>query len=338
MRTAIKAGAEDAANYQRESVKENSATISQLVENMKTFTEQQKNLLENFSKQNTSQIQAATDAFQNSVFTHMQQTLSASKQATEEVRTKFSATLDEMYQIIKNGTEDISKNQRESINESVSAVTALTEKLKNYSERQEQLLTKSVAESTRQMETANNLLQSTLSRHNATMEKSCRQMETFMQDTEKVLSNIKAATTSLGQAAAPIQQGVSLLRESLKENETATRKFLDEISVQINKLATANQKSEDNIETLVLELQEYEKNIQRAWVNYENNFNRVGGELERATNIITQRLQDYNNMMNNGMKQTVEKFDKTFTDAVGLLNSAVEDLQDTVDSLTRKRS
>ena len=338
MRTAIKAGAEDAANYQRESVKENSATISQLVENMKTFTEQQKNLLEQFAVNNTSQIQAATDAFQNSVFTHMQQTLSASKQATDEVRTKFSATLDEMFQIIKNGTEDISKSQRESINESVTAVNTLTEKLKNYSERQEQLLTKSVAESTRQMETANNLLQSTLSRHNETMEKSCRQMETFMQDTEKVLSNIKAATTSLGQAAAPIQQGVSLLRESLKANESATKKFLDEISAQINKLATANQKSEDNIETLVLELQEYEKNIARAWVNYENNFNRVGGELERATNIITQRLQDYNNMMNNGMKQTVEKFDKTFTDAVGLLNSAVEDLQDTVDSLARKRS
>lgn len=338
MRTAIKAGAEDAANYQRESVKENSATISQLVENMKTFTEQQKNLLEQFAANNTSQIQAATDAFQNSVFTHMQQTLSASKQATEEVRTKFSATLDEMYQIIKNGTEDISKNQRESINESVTAVNALTEKLKNYSERQEQLLTKSVAESERQIKTTTNLLQSTLSRHNSTMEKSCRQMETFMQDTEKVLSNIKAATTSLGQAAAPIQQGVSLLRESLKANESATKKFLDEISAQINRLATANQKSEDNIETLVLELQEYEKNIQRAWVNYENNFNRVGGELERATNIITQRLQDYNNMMNNGMKQTLDKFDKSVTAAVGSLNTAVEDLQDTVDSLTRKRS
>ena len=287
MRTAIKAGAEDAANYQRESVKENSATISQLVENMKTFTEQQKNLLEQFATNNTSQIQAATDAFQTSVSNHLQKTLDTSEQATKAVVIKFSSI---------------------------------------------------VAESTRQMETANNLLQSTLSRHNATMEKSCRQMETFMQDTEKVLSNIKAATTSLGQAAAPIQQGVSLLRESLKENETATKKFLDEISAQINRLATASRISENNIETLVLELQEYEKNIQRAWVNYENNFNRVGGELERATNIITQRLQDYNNMMNNGMKQTVEKFDKTFTDAVGLLNSAVEDLQDSVDSLTRKRS
>ena len=150
------------------------------------------------------------------------------------------------------------------------------------------------------------------------------------------MQNIKTVTISLGQAAEPIQKSSSLLKETLKENELAAKKFLDEISVQINKIVAVNQRSEDNIEDLVSGLQEYEKNIERAWVNYENNFNRVGGELEKATNIITQRLQDYNNMMNNGMKQALEKFDKSVTDSVGLLNSAVEDLQDAVDSIRRK--
>lgn len=336
MRNAIKSGAEDAANYQRESVKENSETISRLIENMRNFTEQQKQMLEQFANNNTSQIKLATETFQNSVSSHLQQTLSASKQATEEVSTKFSATLDEMFQIIKVGTEDISKSQRESLKESIDAIGALTEKMKSYSERQEQMLNKSVAENARKIESANNLFQSTLSKHNTTMEKSYTQMEKLLQATENLLQNIKTATASLGQAAAPLQQGVLQLRESLKENEIATRKFHDEISIQINKLVTANQKSEDSIEELVLGLEEYEKNIERAWVNYENNFNRVGGELEKATNIITQRLQDYNNMMNNGMKQTLEKFDRSVTDAVGLLNSAVEDLQDSVDSIRRK--
>lgn len=282
-----------------------------------------------------SQMEKFAEAL-NKFTENVQKSLNDSQKTGEAMNQIIMATLEEMRSAIKSGAEDAANYQRESLKESIDAISTLTEKMKNYSERQEQMLNKSAAENARQIGTANNLLQSTISKHNATMEKSYTQMEKLLQSTENLLQNIKTATASLGQVAEPIQKSSSLLKETLKENEIATKRFLDEISIQINKLVTVNQRNENGIENLVSGLREYEKNIERAWQNYENNFNCVGGELEKATNIITQRLQDYNNMMNNGMKQALEKFDRSVTDAVGLLNSAVEDLQDSVDSMRRK--
>ena len=127
-----------------------------------------------------------------------------------------------------------------------------------------------------------------------------------------------------------------MLKDCLRENELATKQLREEISTQIEKLTKLTWQSGDNIEDLVEGLQEYEKNIERAWLNYENNFNRVGGELEKATDTITERLRNYNDMMNNGMKQTLDRFDKSVTDTVGLLESMVEDLQDSVESIRKK--
>lgn len=336
MRSAIKAGAEDVANHQRESVKENSIAIESLIENMHNFTEQQQQMLEQFAKNNTSQIQLATKIFQSSVSNHLQQTLSDSKQVTEEMNKNFLSTLDEMLKILKTGSDDVANRQRKSIEENVETINSLTDNMKIFAERQEQILTKSVAESANQIESANNLFRSTLSKHNESMEKSYRQMETFMGNTENVLLRIKTATASLGQTAIPLQQSITLLKECLKDNEAAAERFRYEISAQIDKLAKSNQKSKDSIENLVEGLQEYEKNIERAWLEYKNNFDRIGGEIEKATNIITERLNNYNNMMNNGMKETLQDFDNSVSNAVGLLQSAVEELQESVDSFTKK--
>jgi len=109
MRNAIKAGAEGVANHQRESVKENSIAIESLTENMRNFTEQQQQMLEQSSKNNTSQIQLATKIFQNSVSNHLQQTLSGSKQVMEETNKNFLSTLDEMLKILKTGTDEVVK-------------------------------------------------------------------------------------------------------------------------------------------------------------------------------------------------------------------------------------
>ena len=72
-------------------------------------------------------------------------------------------------------------------------------------------------------------------------------------------------------------------------------------------------------------------------MNYESNFNRVGGELEKATNIITERLQKYNEMMNSGMASALSNFDKSVSNSIALLQGLVEDLQDSIDDLNRKK-
>ena len=102
-------------------------------------------------------------------------------------------------------------------------------------------------------------------------------------------------------------------------------------------LTEVNRQSGDNVNRLVAGMNEYEEHIEQAWENYESNFNRVGGELEKTTDIITERIQKYNEMMNGGMTKALLDFDKSVSGAIGSLQALVEDLQDAVDDLHKER-
>ncbi len=146
--------------------------------------------------------------------------------------------------------------------------------LSTLSEMQIQL--KSGAEdAANQMRTSTLGLQSTLSKHEETLQQNYDRAETLIQRTEKFLTVVESASKSLEQATDPLQKSINSLKDCLEKNVPI-----------MNQLAAENQKSEQNIRILIAGLQRYEKNIETAWTNYENNFNRVGGELEKATDII----------------------------------------------------
>ena len=336
MSKTLKVGAEDAANHQRISIEKNSATINQLIETMSKFSEQQKQILEQSANNNASQIKLATTMFQNSVSKHMQQSLTTSQQLTEAMNEKFLSALEEMRNTLKAGAEDAANHQRKSMEESVDIINSLTENMRQFAKHQEELMTRSVVSSANQIKVTTSTLQSTITKHNETMEQTYNRTESLMKNTEDVLIRMKEAIASLEQTTVPIQQSVTLLKDCLIKNELVTKQFRDEISAQITKLAMANQRSENNIEHLVTGLKEYEKNIERAWANYENNFDRVGGELERSTSVITEKLQNYNDMMNNVMTKTLQEFDNSVSRAIGLLKSSVEELQDSIADLSKK--
>ena len=155
--------------------------------------------------------------------------------------------------------------------------------------------------------------------------------------TENVLNQVKESATMIGQAAEPLQQSALTLKNLLEQTEQATKQLHEEIADRLTMLTEVNRQSGDNVNRLVAGMNEYEEHIEQAWENYESNFNRVGGELEKTTDIITERIQKYNEMMNGGMTKALLDFDKSVSGAIGSLQALVEDLQDAVDDLHKER-
>lgn len=239
---------------------------------------------------------------------NVQQSMQDYQSFNVEMKKIILSTLEEIRQTMKEGAEDAAAHQR--------AVTK---------------------ENAEQMKLATDIFKSTVEKYNNSLTQTCDKITNVLKGTEDFLSQVDNATAALKEAAEPVQQSTLALKNLLDQTEQATKKFHEEISAQLSTLTEANQRSEKNIFLLVAGLQEYEKNIEQAWKNYEGNFNRVGGELEKATNIITERLQKYNEMMNGGMQKALTDFDKSVSGAVGSLQALLEDLQDSIDELQKKR-
>ena len=268
-------------------------------------------------------------------------------QIEEKITPLFESVCDSISKLGNNGAhainETISKiagSQMQDFAESLNTFTGNIQKniaesrqtademnkviLETLSEMQSTLKT-GAEDAANQMRNSTMGLQTTLAKHEETLQQNYDRAETLIQRTEKFLSVVESASESLERATAPLQESINSLKDCLEKNVPI-----------MNQLTTENQKSEQNIRILIAGLQRYEKNIETAWTNYENNFNRVGGELEKATNIITERLGNYNDTMNNTMIKNLQEFDKSISKAVGLLESSVEELQETLDDIFKK--
>ena len=268
---------------------------------------------------------------------NIQQSMLSSQQLTTEMNRNVLETLSEMRNILNEGTTELANRQKEAMKENSIAISSLTDSMSKFTDQQQKMLSQSAINNASQMKLATDLFRDTVSKHSEAIDQSYDRMSEFVQSTEGILSRLKEATISLGEVFVPIQQAISILKSCLEQTDKATKQFHTEIALQINKLTAANQRNETSISNLVSGLKEYEKNVEQAWLNYESNFNRVGGELEKATNIITERLQKYNEMMNSGITSALSNFDKSVSNSIALLQGLVEDLQDSIDDLNRKK-
>ena len=268
---------------------------------------------------------------------NIQQSMLNSQQLTTEMNRNILETLSEMRNILNEGATELANRQKDAMKENFIAISSLIDGMNKFADQQQKMLSQSAINNASQMKLATDLFRDTVSKHSESIDQSYNRMSEFVKSTEEILSRLKEATISLGEVFVPIQQTISILKSCLDQTDKAAKQFHTEITAQISKLAIVNQRSETSINNLVSGLTEYEKNIEKAWLNYESNFDRVGGELEKATNIITERLQKYNEMMNSGMTSVLSNFDKSVSNAIAMLQGLVEDLQDSIDDLNKRK-
>ena len=62
---------------------------------------------------------------------------------------------------------------------------------------------------------------------------------------------------------------------------------------------------------------------------------KMGKEIEGATEALAHQLSDYNKKMNEGLSNSLREFDVRFANAISNLNELVEEIKDCVDKIKK---
>lgn len=166
-----------------------------------------------------------------------------------------------------------------------------------------------------QINTAVNAFREIVNRHNETTQKTFARIQTLLAETESLLEIVDKASLSFKQAADPVKQSTLQLTKNLTET-----------SAQMKTLADANYTTRENLAALSTQLAAFVKN-----------FNGIADQLERATTIITDSLDNYNAKTSQELRDALTKFDKTVNGAYSGLNEIVNDLTDALDDFRKRR-
>ena len=165
-----------------------------------------------------------------------------------------------------------------------------------------------------QINAAVNAFREIVNRHNETTQKTFARIQTLLADTESLLEIMDKASLSFKQAADPVKQSTLQLTKNLTET-----------SAQMKTLADANYTTRENLAALSTQLAAFVKN-----------FNGIADQLERATTIITDSLDNYNAKTSKELSDALTKFSETVNGAYSGLNEIVNDLTEALDDF-RKR-
>jgi len=127
------------------------------------------------------------------------------------------------------------------------------------------------------------------------------------------------------------------LRAGLERLHEESERVHRSIAAQMEQLAQFGTRTEQNMQNLLKAVEKSEQKTAEAWQRYEDNFQNVSGEIERTTNIITERLLEYNEVMNKSMKDQLKVFDDSMGNAVSRLSEVVDELGEIVEDVTGNR-
>ncbi|MBR2216066.1 MAG: anti-phage defense ZorAB system ZorA [Selenomonadaceae bacterium] len=272
----------------------------------------------------------------------MQDSLAASQRANQEMNEHMLNTVNQLGNTLLKGADDAAAKQREAMTETQKQIASLTKyigqesvnALKNMKE-----LSSSVQQDTASsLERLDGVIQSCqdmIDNHNAAMKKIYDEVKFFAEETQNTLQHISTVSATLNDVAKPIQEATAGLKTQLDIMHRETSVLHSQIGQQIAELTKANGETTTNIARLLTGVKEQGNAIAQAWANYQRNFDRVGGELEKATDIITDRLQKYNEMMSEGMKGSLSAFDKSVSQATNALTKIADELGETAETLAK---
>lgn len=278
----LTAGANDAAEKQRETTEELSTQVKSLISYMSESTE--KSLI-------------GMNTFNQSAQNQLQQTIETTRGATSDIIDNF----------------------------------------KNMTVANGEMLKSNLAASKEQLDSTILLLHNTIENHNSSIENSYKQMQEFAMNTKNVINEI----TNAGMTFKDISEPIVRLTRQLKEQIDINRKEMDDFHVEIvnslQSLKDNNELTKDNLDKLLISLNNSQERTEQAWNIYKENFEQISGELENTTNIITDRLEKYNEMMSSGMSEQLKKFDSSISNAIGSLTALTTDLVDNTDALLEEK-
>lgn len=186
------------------------------------------------------------------------------------------------------------------------------------------------------MDAAVSSLQNALDAHNASMENARLRIEGICLAVGDLVAQMKDSGNTFKNAAKPVEAATKELQETLHKTTKEAKTLHENVDKQLQQLIEHGEKSEKNLQSLTTNLQEAENRSKEAWQHYKKQFDQVSGELERATEIISKRLEEYNGTMSQGMQDQFSTFAKTVEAVINKLAGAVEEFNDLTENFTGK--
>ena len=235
----------------------------------------------------------------------MESLISNLTDVSEKVKIQQENSANDFENLVKN----LLDKQRTSAENFETTVNSLLEDLKNFAQQQKDYLGKTADTNAMQISEAVKAFRTIVDNHNETAQRTFIQIQKLLSRTEDFLQNMEVASTSLKQAAEPVQQSTLQLTRNLEET-----------SAQMKNLSAANQTTRQNLFDLTTHLS-----------TFVSNFKGIADELERSTKIIHDSLDNYNVKTSASLKEKLEAFDNSMNQAFSYLNELVEELSGIVE-------
>jgi len=288
----------------------------QMVKLMKAVNTSSENSVKNISDANNAIYQRMGQTLSN-IQESIAQNIASSRETSENIIKQTREVMDNVNSTLILGANEAADKQQETANIIQNQMKETIEMVKNIAQNTAQSL--------------NNMINA----HNDSLKSTFERMRDFSTQTENMLKLVKDSSQAIKNAAEPLNTATSELKQQIELNRKDNKELRDSITAQMDAINKANADITQNLRTLMDGIKGQNQELKEAWEKYGKSYNNISVELEKSTNIVTERLGDYNNMMNEGMKETLANFDKSVNNAAGALKSVVEELQEIVDSLSQ---
>lgn len=295
----------------QEAMRQNIASSQQVASEM---NQQMLTTVKNMSDANNNAYQQMGQTLSN-IQESITQNITSSRETNENIIKQTREVMDNVNSTLILGANEAADKQQETADFMQAQMKETIETVKN------------IAQNTAQS------LNSMINAHNGALNGTFERMKEFSMQTENMLKLVKESSLAIKNAAEPLNTVVVELKQQIELNRKDNKELRDSITAQMNTINKANADITQNLRTLMDGIKGQNQELKEAWEKYGKSYDNISVELEKSTDILTEKLQTYNNTMNEGMKNNLSEFDTEVTRAMGMLTQAISDLQEAVDSL-----
>lgn len=304
------------------------ATVEQMNAIIKDMREATKN-------SNSEMTQAITE-----VSTLLRETMSSAA-------TKHKENLEETCEQIKNVLNEVNINIKKAtdrmIEASATANAALintVDTVKNRTEDAVSIYAQNASKQAEAMDGAtvamrDNLaatidkLRELLEGHDHAMTKAYNEFGDITQKATAIVTEASTSAEKFAAAAMPVTQATNGLREQIVEVVRANTDFNKAVSNQNTALAETARVNEATMNKYIQSLD----STQRQWKAYEEHFASVSGELQTTFEVLENGINKYRTTTDEGLKNNLADYDKHLANAISVLSSRIEELEELTDTL-----
>lgn len=305
----LKSGTDEAVQKQREAASEISEQMSQMVASFNASSEKAMN----------NMLQASTAA---------QQGLSESIETTKN-------SAEYMSEAMKTMTEKQQAMLNEAAESNNATAQHLLEVFETMSSKQKEMLEEMEKNSREKMEETILLLRKTISEHNDSIEQHYASIKEMAGTINNVLDKVNSSSDCMEKAAEPVLEASRELKNQLEKVQEQTRILHEETTSQLSKLIEQGHDTDVSLQKLSDTTDKAEQKAIEAWEKYNNGMSSIGQELSNVLDMITEKISNYNQLMNKGMNEQMNLFDKDVATVSSQLKTVIDELGEMVADLLK---